>query len=409
MDQKPEKLLKLALRLESYEDNYPKLATDFYDTHKLGEHVLLRMELDFWRSVYMTSINTGDANKGHLQATQKSTVIIAKKNSFLGNESRLIRSTINFLEARLKEIIKASEKRKIPGNTGRKSNVMSGVESENVSSSVVDETFEFPAGSKNNPLSFFEFILENDGFSDFLLSLKMPDFELVDLKQFDNLDYDAYYLYTSFSLQVNKIIKSKIYAVKSLIEAKLSETTQDIEIAHFLKLMIVKLIHLDKILKSTDVFIKNGIEINTFSSLVDWLNAKYEIYFDPEIKRLIKSNAARLKITEVVLISGNPIIYPEFHLRNYMNADQYKVFMNILINEKNACNSNGKSNNSKNVAWFSALICKYAFKSGYVNSHIGPSLAKNILKVNFDIETTANYISQQNKTKINDFKPYLKH
>jgi hypothetical protein len=238
--------------------------------------------------------------------------------------------------------------------------------------------------------------------------MEMPDLEFADSIEFDDFDDDAYELYTSFRLQVNKIIKTKIYAVKNLIEAKLSETTADAEIAHFLKLMIVKLIHLDKILKSSDVFIKNGIEINTFSALVEWISAKYEIYFDPEIKKLIKNNAARLKMTEVRLISGNPIIFPEFHLRNYMNPDQHRAFMKILIEEKNACNSKGKSNKSKSTAWFCALIATYAFNTGYVNARIGPSLAKNILKVNFDLETTVNYISQQNKTKINDFKPYAK-
>lgn len=396
MVQKPDELLELVLRLEFYQDNYPRLAANFYDAHKLGEHVLLRMELDFWHSIYITSINQGDINS-QLQTAQKSKNLQPEIGSLDDYEISLVRSTIIFLETRLKDVLKASDKR----------NIGPGKEPENPSVGVVNETFEFPAGSKNNPLTFFEFLLENDGFSDFLLSMEMPELEFADSDQFDDFDDDAYELYTSFRLQVNNSIKTKIYTVKSLIEAKLSETTKDAEIAHFLKLMIVKLIHLDKILKSSDVFIKNGIEINTFSLIVDWLNAKYEIYFDPEIKKLIKNNASRLQITEVQLRFGNPVIFPEFHLRNYMNPDQYKQFMDILIIEKNACNSNGKSNNSKNRAWFSALISKYVFKTGYVNARIGPSEAKNILKVNFGLETTANYISQQSKTKINDFRPYV--
>jgi hypothetical protein len=398
MDQKPDELLELVLRLKFYQDNYPGLAADFFTTHKLSEHALLRMELDFWHSIYLTSIKPGNA-KSHLKSAQKSKKSQSEIDPLDDDELSLVRSTIIFLETRLKEVLKTSGKR----------NIVPGKESENPSDGVVNETFEFPAGSKNNPLTFFEFLLENDGFSDFLLSMEMPYLEFAPSDQFDDFDDDIYDLYISFNLQVNKIIKSKIYAVKNLIEAKLSETTKDAEIAHFLKLMIVKLIHLDKILKSSDVFIKNGIEINTFSSLVDWLKSKYEIYFDPEIKKLVKSNAARLKITEIRVISANPVIFPEFHLRNYMNPDQYKAFMNILIKEKNACDSKGKTNKSKSTAWFCALISAYAFKSGYVNERIRPSLAKNILKVNFDVETTVNYISQQNKTKINDFKTYVKN
>ena len=177
-------------------------------------------------------------------------------------------------------------------------------------------TDDLPKGDKNNPLTFFEYIFDNDGL-DVLLNEIIPSEKVINDSHLRyEADEFAYYKYNKerdgsdselkidLSLKINKVLTDKLLISRKHIEDKISDCEKEKYIRKFLKLMITKLLHLDHVIKKNNINPVYNLSLKIFRDFIDHLFQKYEIYMTDDIKqRIIQNNQTDSKIP----LSAQPI------------------------------------------------------------------------------------------------------
>jgi len=239
--------------------------------------------------------------------------------------------------------------------------------------------------SVDDPLCFFDYMLHNEGLEELVHFLKPsirdcynnninPDkADRVSLRK--RIDMESKAIISSpFSIKeyLHARFKRELVLSKGLIERKISLLESDQQIARFLRLMLNKLNHLNRIAVNNPVFLDYNIDTVVFKNLFEEYIRKYASYLPPkQLESLIVDN--RMVNNELLpnsvqnLLSGSR----SYHLKDLMPHANYETLKRFLIEKVKACNYDLTSNHTKTLKWFLPLISvALAEKNYYFTNYI---------------------------------------